>query len=122
MNEEIKISSYIYPIESLEIDLGNNPVHLELLQLGASRPNVSEENWRARELTKSDGLILEVDVHSACQCVRDDEWRRGEVWGSRRRVDSAFEVAITTEHSNCDQIILKHIKTLFNFLNYLLTS
>ncbi len=52
------------------------------------------------------GILVEVVVDAAGECVRNDQRRRHEVVGANLGVDAAFEIAIAAKHGNGDKAVL----------------
>ena len=50
-------------------------------------------------------LLVEIDIDSACQCVGDHQWRRGEEIGLDQWVDASFEVAVARKDRCSYQVI-----------------
>ena len=79
-------------------------MRLDVLDLFSRRPNVLQENLAAINLSKR--LGLKVNIDSSSDGIRNDQWRRGQIVGASARVDTAFEVSVAAEHTNCHQVVL----------------
>ena len=54
----------------------------------------------------TNGLRLKIDFDGASQGVSDDQWRGGQVVGSRQWVDTTLKVPITGQHAASHQVTL----------------
>ena len=49
-------------------------------------------------------LLVEVNLHRACERISDNQWRRGQIIGACVWVDAAFKVAVARQHRGSNQI------------------
>src|SRR5262245_34520244 len=76
-----------------------------VLHLSLGRPNISQKNWSAFDVL-AERLVIEIDVHSAGQCISDHEGRGGEIISPDFGLNSALEIAIAAEHGRDHEMIL----------------
>ena len=67
------------------------------------RPDVAEVDGIPVSIV-AQGIIEEVSMHVAYQCVSDDQWRGREEIHSYKRMNSSFEVAVSGEHRAADDV------------------
>jgi hypothetical protein len=67
-------------------------------------PDLSQQ-YRAAIVRDAEGLGREVDVHGACERVRDHQWRGGEVVHPDIRMDPPLEITVARQHGCARQAI-----------------
>ena len=67
------------------------------------RPDVAEVDGIPVSIV-AQGIIEEVSMHVAYQCVSDDQWRGREEIHSYKRMNAPFEVSVSGEHRAADDV------------------
>src|SRR4029079_18388414 len=67
-----------------------------------SWPEITQKNWSV--VSNADRLGIEVDVHPARECVRNNERRRRQIVEPGQRIDSSLEVSISCGNRSRDDV------------------
>ena len=73
------------------------------MNLMGFRPDVTEVDG-IPILIVTQGIIEEVEMHVACQCVSDDQWWGREEIHAYKWMNSPFEVAVSGKYRAADDV------------------